>query len=265
LYFFKAEALKKYKGTAKEVDLQGKTLLPGFIDGHSHFYNVGYVAQLANLQAPPDGPCDNISHIIDTVNKWKGSEDGKATIKTFGWILGHGYDDSQLQKKEHPTASDLDKISTDIPILLIHQSEHLGVVNHKALKLLGYTKDTKDPKGGHIRKDKEGNPTGVLEEKAMFSFLFPLLGKADATYANRCIAKSQIQYAQNGYTTVQDGRTTSDQMNLFDKAAQNNLFYLDIVSYPDIDGFNFDIHQQNYSKNTYKNRLFCAALSNRFI
>jgi len=136
---------------------------------------------------------------------------------------------------------------------LIHQSEHLGVVNHKALKLLGYTKDTKDPKGGHIRKDKEGNPTGVLEEKAMFSFLFPLLGKADTTYANRCIAKSQIQYAQNGYTTVQDGRTTSDQMNLFDKAAQNNLFYLDIVSYPDIDGFNFDIHQQNYSKNTYKN------------
>jgi len=249
----KAEAFKKYKGTAKEVNLQGKTLLPGFIDGHSHFYNVGFVAQLTNLQAPPDGPCDNITHIIDAVNKWKESDDGKATIKTFGWILGHGYDDSQLQKKEHPTASDLDKISTDIPILLIHQSEHLGVVNHKALELLGYNKETKDPEGGHIRKDKEGNPTGVLEEKAMFSFLFPLLGKADTAYASRCIAKSQIKYAQNGYLTVQDGRTTSDQMNLFDKAAQNKQFYLDIVSYPDIDGFNFDIHQQNYSKNTYKN------------
>jgi predicted amidohydrolase YtcJ len=80
-----------------------------------------------------------------------------------GWIAGVGYDDSQLAEQRHPTRDDLDKVSTDIPVLIIHQSSHLGVANSKALEIAGVTAATKDPNGGVFRR-REGSqePNGVL-------------------------------------------------------------------------------------------------------
>ncbi|WP_242009203.1 amidohydrolase [Robertkochia solimangrovi] len=246
----KEEAMSKYK--ANEVDLSGKTMVPGFVDGHGHFYNVGFARQVANLLPPPDGPCHNVQSVIETMNEWKETDDGKFVFETFGYLIGHGYDDSQLEEKDHPKATDLDKISSEFPVMLIHQSEHLGVLNTKALEMAGYTKDTPDPEGGHIRRNPDGTPNGVLEEKALYNVLFPLLGKATPEYSIRCIKKSQDEYASNGYTTVQDGRTTSDQSKIFRDAANNNLFYLDIVSYPDIDEKGFTMDTAFYGK-TFKN------------
>ncbi len=81
----------------------------------------------------------------------------------MGWIAGFGYDDSQLAEQRHPTRDDLDKVSTDIPVLIIHQSSHLGVANSKALEIAGVTAATKDPNGGVFRR-REGSqePNGVL-------------------------------------------------------------------------------------------------------
>ncbi|MCQ0112596.1 amidohydrolase [Zhouia amylolytica] len=239
---------------AKKVDLKGNTLVPAFIDGHGHFYNTGFASIVANLLPPPDGPGGSVQDLVDATNEWKESEDGKFVIEKFGWIIGHGYDDSQLVEKDHPKATDLDKISTELPVLLIHQSEHLGVMNSKALEMSGYTKDTKDPEGGHLRRNSDGSPNGVLEEKAMYAILFPLLGKADAEFAMRCIDKAQEQYAMNGYLTVQDGRTTPEQMNIFSEAAKQGKYYLDIISYPDIDVANFTMDEEYYNKDhSYKN------------
>ena len=249
----KENAFNAYQG-AREMDLEGKTMVPGFVDSHGHFYNTGFVSIVANLLPPPDGPAGNVQDIIDATNEWKESENGKLVIEKFGWIIGHGYDDSQLEEKDHPKASDLDKISTELPVLLIHQSEHLGVMNSKALELSGYTKDTENPDGGVLRRNPDGSPNGVLEEKAMYNVLFPLLGKADEEFAMKCIENAQVQYASNGYTTVQDGRATADQMNIFNKAANQGVFYLDIVSYPDIDVNNFSMDEEYFSPDhSYKN------------
>ncbi len=230
----KGEALKDFKNNVKEVNLQGKTLLPAFIDGHGHFYNVGFVAMCANLLPPPDGPGQDFNSIVNTLNEYKNSEDGKYVINKFGWIIGNGYDDSQLAEQDHPKASDLDKVSTEIPIVVLHQSGHLGAINTKAMEILGYNKDSKAVDGGTFRRNNDGSLNGVLEENALFAVLFPLLAKADEEVALKCIDLAQKEYARKGYLTVQDGRTTVEQMAALKAAADNKLYYLDIVSYPDI-------------------------------
>src|SRR5690554_1507842 len=144
----KEEALKHYKGNAEEVDLEGKTMLPAFLDSHGHFFNVGFFSLCANLLPPPDGPGKNIQELVDTLNEYKETEEGKYLINKMGWIIGSGYDDSQLEEKNHPKATDLDKISTEYPVIITHQSGHIGVTNTKGLQLLNLTKDSKDPDGG---------------------------------------------------------------------------------------------------------------------
>ncbi|WP_430811900.1 MULTISPECIES: amidohydrolase [unclassified Carboxylicivirga] len=251
----KKEGLKKYGG-AIPVDLQGKTMLPAFLDGHGHFFNVGFTAMCANLLPHPDGPGADVASIIETMNTYMGSEDEKFMLEKLGWIIGNGYDDSQLAEKNHPKASDLDKISSDIPVIILHQSGHLGVVNTKGLELAGYTSKTPDPNGGVIRRDEKGNPNGVLEEAGMYNILFPLLGKMDAELAVKAINKGQEEYAKKGYLTAQDGRTTIEQLAALRQAADGGLYYIDVVAYPDMTlGTDFITEGTYIPSHNYKNRF----------
>ena len=230
----KEDAFKQFKGKATEVDLKGKTMLPGFIDGHSHMYNVGFMALCANILPPPDGPGANFNSIIETVNAWKETENGNYIINKMGWIVANGYDDSQLAEQTHPTKEVLDKISTEIPVIIIHQSGHLACVNSKALEISGYNKDSK-VKGGSIRMDKEGNPSGVLEEAAFFNVFLPVIGeKTDTELQALNIQKGQEEYAKNGYTTAQEGRSTVETTDALVQAARDHKLFIDVVSYPDI-------------------------------
>ncbi|GGH75559.1 hydrolase [Phaeocystidibacter marisrubri] len=227
------EANEKF-GNANRVDLNGKTMLPAFLDGHGHFYNVGFTALCANLLPPPDGPGDNYKSIVETMRTYIQSEDGQYVLQKLGWIMGNGYDDSQLEEKNHPNAKTLDGISTEYPVIIIHQSGHLGAINTVALELLGIDSETSNPEGGVIRRDENGNPTGVLEEGALFQVLFPLLGKIDEDMAMKCILKGQEEYAKNGYLTAQDGRTTIEQLASLRMAADSSMYFIDVVAYPDI-------------------------------
>jgi predicted amidohydrolase YtcJ len=229
-----AEAMKQAGSGHIMVDLEGKTMLPAFLDAHSHFLNVGFTASVANLLPPPDGPGADFTSIINAMNQYKNTADGKTMLKKFGWIVGNGYDDSQLKEADHPKATDLDKISTTEPVVIVHQSGHLGVLNSYAMKMLGINKNTKDPAGGKYRRNADGTPNGVLEEGAFFTVLFPILGKGDAEANTMFIDKALVEYAKNGYLTVQEGRATLQQMSQLEDGANNKKFYLDIVSYPDI-------------------------------
>ena len=257
----KADAMKKYRGEAKEIDLNGKTLLPAFLDGHSHMYNVGFTAMTANILPPPDGPGDNFDSIVKTLNLYKERSEGKYMIKKLGWIIGNGYDDSQLKEQDHPTAEVLDRVSKDTPVIIIHQSGHLATINTKGLEVMGYNAQTKDPNGGSLRRDKDGNPTGVLEEAAFFKVIFPLMGKIDAEMSSKMIEKGQKEYAKNGYLTAMSGRTTKEQLTSLKDAAKNHEFYLDVVSYPDIALGTEYIDGKDYSpSHTYKNRFRIAGV-----
>ena len=229
------EAVKKFGAGSRQVDLEGKTLLPGFIDGHGHLYNTGMLSLTANVLPPPDGPGADFDELVTTIKAWMETADGKYMMGKMGWIMANGYDDSQLKEKQHPSKDVLDKISTEMPVVVIHQSGHLACVNSKALEIFGYDKNTKDIEGGVIRRYKNGEPNGVLEEAAYFNALLPiLLKKTDSELQLKSVQKGQEEYAKQGYLTAQDGRSTSDVTSAFQFAAKENKFFIDVVAYPDI-------------------------------
>jgi len=247
----KAEAMERFEGKADEVNLEGKTMLPGFVDGHGHVFNVGLQAASANLLPAPDGNGNSVEALQKILKEWiKNNQD---FITTTGWVLGFGYDDSQLDR--YPTKEDLDAVSTDVPIYIIHQSGHLSVVNSKALELAGYSAETKDPKGGKIRRVPGSNePNGVLEEVAHFMVLITkILPQMTPELQDEMLVKGQKLYASFGYTTAQEGRSTPDGTATMERAAEKDDLILDIVSYVDILS-NREAANSKYQGKTYTNK-----------
>lgn len=230
----KEASAREMRGDSTQMnDLQGKTMVPGFLDAHGHVWNAGFQALSANLLPAPDGQGNDIPAIISLLNEWK-AKNVKA-IGKYGWIIGFGYDDAQLKEKVPPTADDLDKVSIDTPVLIIHQSGHLAVMNHKALMMAGYDASTKDPEGGLIRR-KTGTkePNGVLEEMAMFIPLFKIMGTLDEA-ANEKIAEAGLAaYSRFGYTTAQEGRATKEVCETWSKLSKEGKLPIDVAAYPDI-------------------------------
>ena len=139
-----ADDLASYRGSETTVfDLNGQTMLPGFVDSHGHVILGGLQALSANLLAPPDGDVKDIPSLQDTLRAW--ISDNKGTVEKVRLIVGFGYDESQLEEKRAPTRADLDLVSDDIPIYIVHQSGHFGVANSAALEATGITADSEAP------------------------------------------------------------------------------------------------------------------------
>ena len=231
----KADVLKLKSSTTKMIDLNGKTLLPGFIDAHGHVFNTGLQALAANLLASPDGTVNDIAALQQTLRDWEKNHPER--LARTGWIIGFGYDDSQLKEQRHPTRDDLDAVSMTVPVLAIHQSGHLAAINSKGLELAGITADTKNPPGGIFRR-REGSsePDGVLEEMAFFKLVFTVLGRL-GTDDNKKLLKAGLDlYASFGFTTAQEGRATSEAIATEVSVAGEGGLKMDLVAYPDIQG-----------------------------
>ena len=167
------------------------------------------------------------------MNEWKANNE--KSIGKVGWIIGFGYDDAQLAEQRHPTANDLDAISTEYPVLVIHQSGHLAVMNHKALEMSGFTAETPDPKGGIIRRvEGSQEPSGVLEEMAFFKPVFGIFATLDQE-ANEKLALAGLDaYIRFGFTTVQEGRATAANVETWQKLARDGALMIDVAAYPDV-------------------------------
>lgn len=227
------EEVKAYQhpGT-QQVDLLGRSLLPGFIDAHGHVSTVGLQAMSANLLPVPDGKVNSVAQLQQVLTEFIRQSDLPA--KT-GLVMGFGYDDSQLQELRHPTKTELDQVSIEHPIIVMHQSGHLGVANSKALAMAGISAATADPQGGVIRRlQGSDEPDGVLEELAFFTALARLFPMSDPEFAVQMLQAGQELYLKYGYTTIQDGRVSPDQVHTAIRAAEQGLLKADLVSYPDI-------------------------------
>ena len=215
--------------TTQVVDLEGHTLLPGFIDAHGHLKNVGFQVLSADLLAPPDGTVASIADLQEQLREW---EKGPVHEKV-GWIIGFGYDDAQLKEQRHPTRDDLDQVSTDKAVFVIHQSGHLYAANSKLLELAGITAETEDPPGGVIRRQAGSRePDGVLEETALAPILgvFPKLTEAD----QRKMVEAGIEsYTRFGFTTACEGRAFPTDVDLFAEMADAGQLMIDVIAYPD--------------------------------
>ena len=170
------DAVMAHRGPATEViDLDGRTMLPGLVDAHGHVFMGGLQALSANLLAPPDGAVSDIASLQQTLRDWTAAN--AEAVETYDLIIGFGYDNAQLAELRHPTRDDLDAVSRDVSIVIIHQSGHLAALNSKALEVVGYGADTPDPEGGVIRRRAGSQePDGVLEETAFFGAIVKLMG-----------------------------------------------------------------------------------------
>ena len=219
---------------ARRRNLAGRTLLPGFIDGHGHYYITGLSALMANVLPPPDGPAAGFDTLVAMTRAWMESAQGKYFIDTFGWIVANGYDDAQLREGRHPTAAILDQISTDLPVLAIHQSGHVGCLNTKALAIIGYTSETPDPKGGVIRRLPDGSPEGLVEEAAYNKVAYQILARTTPAIERDCLVAAQAAYVAGGYTTAQEARALPNMTKALELAASDGALGIDVVAYPDL-------------------------------
>ena len=227
----RADALgKKGDGTVLK-DLGGKTLMPGFIDGHAHAQQFGTQAVGANLLAPPDGTVNTIDDLVDRLKSFAAGPD----VALTGWIFGMGYDDALLGR--HPTREDLDKVSTTVPVMATHISGHFAAVNTLGLRMIGYGAGTPDPEGGVIRREADGKtPNGVLEELAaiphMVRFLTPATQEGKDVFLKRGLEMAKSY----GYTTANEGRMFGPMHDVMADAARRGLVDIDFIGWMDYTG-----------------------------
>lgn len=211
---------------ARRVDLKGRALLPGFIDAHGHVGFVGQNAGMVQLQPPPVGGVDSIARLQQAFRDWGATRKLPESVP----FVGNGFDDSQLADKRFPTRHDLDAVSATRPLLAIHVSGHLAVLNSAMLEIVGIGPETNDPPGGVIRREADGKtPNGVVEEAALFGPLKILTPAGPDAGVAALVAGERI-YAANGITTAQDGRVMPESWSALAEAARRGVLLLDTVA-----------------------------------
>ena len=216
---------KKIKG--QRINYHNQAILPGFIDAHGHASYLAFATQVANIASPPVGEVTTIKDLQENLKKFIKD----SNLKLGEWVMGLGYDDSLLAEQRHPTKIDLDAVSTDHPIYLIHVSAHLGAANSLGLSLANINSESNDPPGGKIRRYENSlEPNGVFEETAAY----PLQQLAMSAYKDPIgsVKKAMDIYARNGITTAQDGASSQETIALMQAADAQGMINLDIISYP---------------------------------
>lgn len=247
----KADVFKLRGEKTQMIDLAGRTMVPAFYDAHGHMFIGGLQALSANLLAPPDGKVTDIASLIQTIKDWV--EANKGAVEKFGLIMGFGYDNATLAEHRHPTRDDLDKISKDIPIYLVHQSGHMGAANSKAIEIIGYTDDTPNPPGGVIHKDPNGRLTGVFEELAHGPALMKMLSRLGPEGAKSLARAGSELWARYGYTTAEEGHSIPPVADILRNVADEGGYKIDVVAYSNVI-IDRDYVKKNASKE-YKNRF----------
>ena len=224
----KSNALKMKGDVTKIVDLGGKTLLPGFIDGHSHYINSLLVADQCKLYSPPSGPGKDVPSIIAELKRYA----TERKIPKGEMIMGYGYDDTVMPGGRLLNRDDLDEAFPDNPVRIEHVSMHGVVLNSLALKYYDISAETETPAGGVIvRKPGTKEPWGLIMETAFL----PVVAKSEPMTAQREINATragQMLYAENGVTTAHEGATHFPQIQTIQRASDAGANIIDVVAYP---------------------------------
>ncbi len=250
------------------VDLQGNTLMPGFFDSHSHLALTAAKLAVVNTDPPPAGSADSIARIQNLLRERLSNE----PPAPGAWLVGWGYDHAMLAEGRHPTRTDLDAVSAEVPIMLIHFSTHQIVLNRAGLARSGITAQTQDPEGGRILRESDGmEHNGILQENAMYPVAFPILndlmtGGADTTSGDPP-TESALQrmdyalqeYASRGFTTVTEMGGTPLSLNLLQEMSRQRRLTLDVVATGLSQAFTIEQIEALYSK-TYRDRLRVGGL-----
>ena len=214
LVFVGSNALsKEYQcNDAKVIDLNGSYVYPGFVDSHAHLKGIGHRENSLNLQG-----IDSLKEMLTTVEIFSNG------IQPGEWVVGRGWIEKVWPEKRFPTRYELDRFSSDKPVILERADGHAVVVNSLALELAGISSESNDPHGGRIEKDKNGEPTGMLIDKAT-SLVEKLIPKTTKQEDKRDLKAGIDSNVSLGWTQVQiAGGTFSDIEILEEIKKEGNL------------------------------------------
>jgi len=183
---------EKYLVDCETIDLQGKLMLPGFIDNHTHFIDGGFY--LLGLDLRSAKTTDEFKQILrEYVQTHRGQ-----------WITGGDWDHEQWERNDLPTKEMIDDFSPDTPILISRFDGHMSLANSYALKLAGITKRTPPPPGGMIVKDPHsGEPTGILKDEAE-NLVYAIIPAPTPEQFSTAALRALEEARRNGITSLQD-------------------------------------------------------------
>ncbi|MEZ5375894.1 MAG: amidohydrolase [Acidimicrobiales bacterium] len=177
----------------RTIDLDGRTVVPGFNDAHNHMQAFGKTLNEVPIQPTV---VRSVEEIVAAI------AERVATTAPGVWVVGAGYDDNKLAERRHPTRDELDRVSPDNPVLLNHTSGHFCVVNSAAMRL-ARVGEVAVPEGGVVAVDAEGRPNGLLEERAQGLVRTILHPMAVADIVSNLGAASDV-YLSQGITSCQE-------------------------------------------------------------
>ena len=205
---------------AKEaLDAKGKTIVPGLIDAHCHFYGLGLTQQIVNLRGTT-----SYNDILEKVAEF-------VKEKPSNFIQGRGWDQNDWEVKEFPTKDKLDKLFPDTPVALERVDGHAYLVNQKALNLAGITKETQ-VNGGEIVKDAKGNLTGILVDTPM-ALIDATIPKPSTATQIQALKDAERLCFSYGLTTVNDAgldKTTIELIDSLQQAGELNIRVYAMIS-----------------------------------
>jgi hypothetical protein len=214
--------IEAYVGPAtKVIDLEGRLAVPGFIEGHGHFMGLGNARMILDLTK-----ARNWDEIVAMV------AEAAKKAKPGAWIFGRGWHQEKWDKPARemvegvPTHDELSKVSPNNPVYLTHASGHASFANALAMKLAGIGPETPNPPGGEFVRDRRGQPTGMLREKAQGA-VREAIAKYQAQRSPNEIKAEQLEQVRlagqtalaNGVTTFHDAGSSLRTIDLFKQLA----------------------------------------------
>lgn len=218
-----AAAVAEAANRPEVIDLHGATLMPSFIDPHSHLSSYAMGLQQVALEG-----AKSFEEIVARVQRYVKENE----IPAGAWVTAHGYDHNALAERRPPDRTVLDAAAPQNPLVLQHVSGHTGVFNTLALRELGLDAATPDPAGGRFARDAAGDLTGYAEENAFIETIKRIPQPGGAQLLD-CYRRAQQCYAAYGITTVQDGLIIDQMAPLYEGLCAAGALFLDTVAYVD--------------------------------
>jgi predicted amidohydrolase YtcJ len=213
-----AVAQKFRSDKTRIIDLHGGTVVPGFTDSHCHIFEIGERELSLNLEGT--------NSLADFLNKVR---DSVSNIEHGKWVTGRGWIETFWKPSRFPSRADLDKIAPDNPVYLTRADGHAAVANSAALKIAGITRDTANPFGGEILKDKDGEPTGMLLDNAQDLVASKIPKPSDAE-REEALIKGITREVSLGWCEIQNAGSELDDQAIMRRAFEGNKIGLRIYN-----------------------------------
>ncbi|MBT2551329.1 amidohydrolase [Arthrobacter sp. ISL-65] len=220
LYVGDAATAERLRPNAEKIDLQGRLVVPGFVDGHAHVIGTGEALGQVSLWG-----AKSVEEIQQRIKKWDTQHPDSARILATGWL--HGAIPGGV-----PDAGMLDAVVPGKPVYAFAYDFHSVWVNTAALAELGITKDTANPHGGTIKRDSDGHATGYIDENAFYDIVLPFLdSQVSQNEHETSIAAVQQAYRETGVTTACDMGFNETDLETFKRADKDGTLTSRLIAY----------------------------------